>query len=444
MPDSLYTHLQSQIDSLVSKTDVIFEYVQEQGKDPEFRLNIVGIIGVILLVLIIAKHILITHKEKRWAIKILKILGLETNEEHRNDRRRSYIELACWLLVVSVLFAFGLIHNFSQAELLFTIALIFTIVGAFWSVFSRIESSKAFKQSEKTYNSFGSTFDFTSFFEGNRLPEVYNRIEKMKNAETEVEVFLYIGFPIVGLPYVKKEKLGNNPEKLFKTLIRGIEDIKDSKKQVNCILNIGVFTLVDSIKILNAIPNIDENKRSELTTRLEYFDNLVKKRKASNKNNNEVVRFIEIDFKEKFRFVTIKDLNSGEKKSFVWVVDLKEGIDGKPKPFENSMVFQTKEERFLNLLEDIFTNRDKFSKEELKKIGLNNRQIKAIQFVREKRKITNSEYQTINKCKPATANKDLTELVQKNIFLFNDIAGAEANYQLKIIASQVENPEVPK
>jgi len=355
MPDTLYTHLQSQIDSLVCKTNVILKYVQEQEKEPEFRLNIVVIIGIILFVVIIAKYILIANKEKKWTVKILKFLGLETNEEHRNDRRRSYVELACWLIVVSVLFAFGLIHNFSQAELLVTIALIFTIVGAFWSVFSRIESTKAFKQSEKTYNAFGSTFDFITFFEEDKLPKVYDRIGK-----EDTEVSLYIGFPIVGLPYIKNNKLDEKPENLFISLTRRIEDIKRSKKQVNCILNIGIFSLSDSIKTLNAIPHINATKKKELQEQLEHFDNLVKyfndfnkQKKEKDRNYNEVIRFIEIDFKEKFRFVTIKEMDSVDRKSFVWVVDLKEGSDEKLEPFD-SIVFQTKEERFLNLLENIF------------------------------------------------------------------------------------------
>jgi ATP-dependent DNA helicase RecG len=55
--------------------------------------------------------------------------------------------------------------------------------------------------------------------------------------------------------------------------------------------------------------------------------------------------------------------------------------------------------------------------------------------VKEKGKITNGEYQEINECSRATANRDLTELVQKNILIFNDISGAGANYELKIIAS---------
>lgn len=79
--------------------------------------------------------------------------------------------------------------------------------------------------------------------------------------------------------------------------------------------------------------------------------------------------------------------------------------------------------------------KDTFNEQSLKELGLNDRQIKAVLYVKEKGKITNSEYQKINDCSRATANRDLTELVQKDILLFNEIAGAGANYQLKVIAS---------
>ncbi|MDL2262186.1 putative DNA binding domain-containing protein [Bacteroidales bacterium OttesenSCG-928-I21] len=75
--------------------------------------------------------------------------------------------------------------------------------------------------------------------------------------------------------------------------------------------------------------------------------------------------------------------------------------------------------------------KDIYNKEELSKLGLNERQVKAVIYVKENEKITNSEYQEINDCSRATANRDLKELVQKEILLFNDVAGAGANYQLK-------------
>jgi ATP-dependent DNA helicase RecG len=56
--------------------------------------------------------------------------------------------------------------------------------------------------------------------------------------------------------------------------------------------------------------------------------------------------------------------------------------------------------------------KDKFSKEELHKIGLNARQIKAVQYVKEKGRISNKEYQEINQISKRTAVYELVELVE--------------------------------
>jgi ATP-dependent DNA helicase RecG len=61
--------------------------------------------------------------------------------------------------------------------------------------------------------------------------------------------------------------------------------------------------------------------------------------------------------------------------------------------------------------------KDKFSKEELLKKGLNERQIKAIAYIKEKGKITNSEYQEINDCSRRTATYELAELVEEHKIL---------------------------
>jgi ATP-dependent DNA helicase RecG len=49
----------------------------------------------------------------------------------------------------------------------------------------------------------------------------------------------------------------------------------------------------------------------------------------------------------------------------------------------------------------------------LKKLGLNERQIKAIEFVKEKGKMTNTDFQELQNVSKATATRDLTELVEK-------------------------------
>jgi ATP-dependent DNA helicase RecG len=60
--------------------------------------------------------------------------------------------------------------------------------------------------------------------------------------------------------------------------------------------------------------------------------------------------------------------------------------------------------------------KDILNEEYLRKLGLNERQIKAVMYVKEKGRITNKEYQAeFNTSKP-TATRDLSELVEKKIF----------------------------
>ena len=69
--------------------------------------------------------------------------------------------------------------------------------------------------------------------------------------------------------------------------------------------------------------------------------------------------------------------------------------------------------------------KDLFNEEDLQAKGLNPRQIKAVMYVKEKGKITNKEYQEINACSRATANRDLTGLVKKEVFsIYGHGAGA--------------------
>jgi ATP-dependent DNA helicase RecG len=59
--------------------------------------------------------------------------------------------------------------------------------------------------------------------------------------------------------------------------------------------------------------------------------------------------------------------------------------------------------------------KNKWTEENFRKIGLNERQIKLIFYVREKGKITNKKYQELNRISRATATRDLQELVEKKI-----------------------------
>ncbi|AHW60403.1 ATP-dependent DNA helicase RecG [Draconibacterium orientale] len=62
--------------------------------------------------------------------------------------------------------------------------------------------------------------------------------------------------------------------------------------------------------------------------------------------------------------------------------------------------------------------------------GLNARQIKAVEFVKENGKIKNSEYQIINSISQRTATRELKELVEKGFFTLTGI-GAGAVYKIE-------------
>jgi ATP-dependent DNA helicase RecG len=74
--------------------------------------------------------------------------------------------------------------------------------------------------------------------------------------------------------------------------------------------------------------------------------------------------------------------------------------------------------------------KDKFAKEELEKMGLNERQLKAILYVKEKGKITNKEYQEINLVAKPTATRDLSELTDTYKIFINTGVGAGSIYEL--------------
>jgi len=49
-------------------------------------------------------------------------------------------------------------------------------------------------------------------------------------------------------------------------------------------------------------------------------------------------------------------------------------------------------------------------------MGLNDRQIKAVIYVKEKGKITNKEYQELNFVSNKTAYLELSDIIKKNVF----------------------------
>lgn len=74
--------------------------------------------------------------------------------------------------------------------------------------------------------------------------------------------------------------------------------------------------------------------------------------------------------------------------------------------------------------------KDNISPEKLSKLGLNDRQVKAVLILKEKGKITNKEYQEINETTERTASRDLSDLVEKGIIKSSGLKGAGAFYTL--------------
>jgi len=75
-------------------------------------------------------------------------------------------------------------------------------------------------------------------------------------------------------------------------------------------------------------------------------------------------------------------------------------------------------------------SKNKYTREILEQMGLNKRQLKAIEFIKTNVRITNKEYQGINDCARNTASNDLKDLVERNLLKSSDIKGAGSFYQL--------------
>ncbi len=75
--------------------------------------------------------------------------------------------------------------------------------------------------------------------------------------------------------------------------------------------------------------------------------------------------------------------------------------------------------------------KDNLTEDQLAKLGLNDRQLKAVNFVKEKGKITNKEYQELFAVSRETASRDLAELTEKGIFENSGSKGAGSFFKLK-------------
>jgi hypothetical protein len=75
-------------------------------------------------------------------------------------------------------------------------------------------------------------------------------------------------------------------------------------------------------------------------------------------------------------------------------------------------------------------SKDRFTVEQLQKLGLNERQVKAVMYVKEQGRITSAEYQTLYSVAKKTATNDLSELVEKHGLLKQLGASVGIYYEL--------------
>ena len=85
-------------------------------------------------------------------------------------------------------------------------------------------------------------------------------------------------------------------------------------------------------------------------------------------------------------------------------------------------------EQFGGMLVEIFKNR--FTSQQLKKLGLNERQLTAVAYVKENGSITNSKYQIVCRVSKSTATRDIKELEDKGILVNQGTKGSSAVYGL--------------
>jgi ATP-dependent DNA helicase RecG len=84
----------------------------------------------------------------------------------------------------------------------------------------------------------------------------------------------------------------------------------------------------------------------------------------------------------------------------------------------------------------VYFYKDIYTEENLRKMGLNERQIKAVMYVKERGKITNTEYQKLTGVSRQMTTIDLTGLVEKKILIRIGKAGKGIAYQLTKLTNE--------
>ena len=74
--------------------------------------------------------------------------------------------------------------------------------------------------------------------------------------------------------------------------------------------------------------------------------------------------------------------------------------------------------------------KDKYSIEQLKALGLSERQIRVIEFVKKNKKITNKDFQLLSEISDATASRDLKALMELGLLKVSESKGSSTFYEL--------------
>ena len=90
----------------------------------------------------------------------------------------------------------------------------------------------------------------------------------------------------------------------------------------------------------------------------------------------------------------------------------------------------------------VYLRKDIYTEENLRKLNLNERQIKAVMYVKEKGKITNREYREMFSITDRTALNDLKDLCEKGILVRIGKTGRSTEYILAELGSKPEKPEI--
>jgi len=112
-----------------------------------------------------------------------------------------------------------------------------------------------------------------------------------------------------------------------------------------------------------------------------------------------------------------------------WIEQWGSGIDKMCKACSKAGLPEPKFEEYQGF-RVIFT-KDIYTEEYLRDLSLNDRQIKAVMYVKERKKITNKEYQELNAVSNKTAYLELSDLVEKDVLL-PEGSGRKLGYGLKV------------